>query len=125
MKKIFLILAILVSVIGFINAQNTAAKPQSAEERAKASVAKMNTTASLTGDQTTKINKIYIDYYKALDALEAKKAGMDSKVYAKEMSEITNKRNSSFASVLTVEQKTALENKNKQKAANTGAAPKN
>ena len=124
MKKIFLISTIIVLLVGIMNAQT--ATTQSPEVRAKSAVAKINKNCTLVGDQTTKVNKIYIDYFTKQEALNAKKAGMDAKEFDKQMAVVVGERNAGLKKVLTPEQGKMMEAVHKQKEMKAGgaAAPK-
>lgn len=69
--------ALSIAAFGMMNAQNAATTstqtlaPQKSlpQVRAKAMVSKINNASGLQGDQFTKLNNLYIDYYTKLDAL--------------------------------------------------------
>lgn len=77
MKKILLISALSIAVFGTMNAQNaattttqtTGSKSQLPQVRAKAMVAKINNACGLQGEQVTKVNNLYIEYFTKFDAL--------------------------------------------------------
>lgn len=77
MKKIILMSALSIATFGVMNAQ-TAATPatqtatshkQLPQVRAKAMVSKVTNACALQGEQISKVNNLYIEYFAKLDAI--------------------------------------------------------
>ncbi len=97
MKKIFLLSALSIAMFGAINAQNAAttetqtANKQIPEVRAKAKVQAVTNIVKLEGAQWGKVNDLFVDYFRQLDATTdaAKSADLTKKVNEKLLTILT------------------------------------
>lgn len=97
MKKIFLFSALSIAMFGAINAQNAAttetqtAAKQAPEVRAKNKVKDITNVVKLEGTQWGKVNDLYVDYYRQVDAINdaAKVADLAKKVNEKLLTILT------------------------------------
>ncbi|HLP21757.1 MAG TPA: hypothetical protein VK174_15700 [Chitinophagales bacterium] len=79
MKKILLMSALSIASFGVMNAQSatttqsttTTTTKQSPQARAKAMVSKITKSVGLQGDQWTKVNTLYVEYFTKLDVVSA------------------------------------------------------
>ena len=73
MKKFILLSSLAMATLGTVNAQNATASQQSSTKtefpqvRAKRMVTQVNTVCYLHGDQFSKVNAAFVDYYTKLD----------------------------------------------------------
>lgn len=82
------------------------------EERAKEATDKMTSELNLTADQQQKALQTNLKYYKALEAMQAKKTEDSSKESAEDHRDYLNKeRKDEFRTYLSEEQMTKLEKK--------------
>lgn len=77
MKKILLMSALSIASFGVMNAQSatttqtTTTTKQAPQVRAKAMVSKITKSVGLQGDQWTKVNTLYVEYFTKLDVVGA------------------------------------------------------
>jgi hypothetical protein len=120
MKKIFLISSIVASTLGMVNAQvkQTAAPVKTEiqpEARAKDRVAEINRICNLKPEQVTKVNDLYVDFFKKEQALKAKQLPIEE--VRKQLADLKGQRDAAMKAALTPEQIGML-----QKSRTSGAA---
>jgi hypothetical protein len=83
-----------------VSAQSTKKAP---EAKAKVVTDKINTAASLNGEQVKKINALLIDYYKKKETIQADKT-LKQKDKDQKLKSLKNSKEKSLESILTPEQ---------------------
>lgn len=125
MKKVFMICALLFSVITFANAQGGGRPQGTPEERAKRMVDQLTEKLKLTDDQKTKVTALYVEQSAAqTKAREA--AGDDREAMRASMTKIQGETEKKVEALLTDDQKkafTAYQEERKAAMQNRGGGP--
>ena len=125
MKKVFMICALLFSVITFANAQGGGRPQGTPEERAKRMVDQLTEKLKLTDDQKTKVTALYVEQG-AAQTKARETAGEDREAMRASMTKIQGETEKKVEALLTDDQKkayTAYKEERKAAMQNRGGGP--
>lgn len=104
MKRITGIITVLLFSVAFVNAQQAENKTvESPQARAKSIVAKMSHAVGIKGEQISKVNSLYTEYYTKKDAIKGD-LKMKEKDKENKLKELKKDRDKKLKAILTADQ---------------------